>query len=167
MQEEEIGNLESASNFCRLCGNLIELPEVMEIVECNRCGFKVLVGGINNWMLVFNIGVWSEIDSDKDRVWWEEAVDWAIWTMRRKTIRVVFGPQLNQSALSVRTTHFWTRQLRSADEGSAVFYECVKNAGIDTSRTIDVNIVGDEWVDKMLYFSFSLDDGNWLLGSIT
>ena len=41
-----------------------------------------------------------------------------------------------------------------------MFYECVKNAGIDTSRTIEVNIVGDDWVDKMLYFSFSLDDGN-------
>jgi len=39
MNSEAIENLQSASDFCRFCGNLIELPEVSEIVECNRCGF--------------------------------------------------------------------------------------------------------------------------------
>lgn len=34
-------NLDSAADFCPQCHFMLELPEVMDIIECNRCGYKV------------------------------------------------------------------------------------------------------------------------------
>ena len=37
----KIMNLDSAADFCPQCQYILELPEVMDTIECNRCGYKV------------------------------------------------------------------------------------------------------------------------------
>ena len=35
----QVENLGTATDFCPLCGNILELPEVSDVVHCNRCNY--------------------------------------------------------------------------------------------------------------------------------
>ena len=41
--DSEFKNLRSAADVCPLCGYFIDLPELGDNVECNRCDFKVYI----------------------------------------------------------------------------------------------------------------------------
>ena len=67
MNSQIIENLQSASDFCRQCGNLIELTEVADIVECIRCGYQVPYSSLN-YAKVLSPGIRSETNCHRHQI---------------------------------------------------------------------------------------------------
>ena len=40
-----ISNLKTSADFCKECGNLIDLPLDIDFIKCLRCGFECSILG--------------------------------------------------------------------------------------------------------------------------
>ncbi|KAK8790914.1 hypothetical protein WA158_005545 [Blastocystis sp. Blastoise] len=99
-------------DFCPVCGTILELPESGEIA-CGVCKFKCTFEDLHNTIIVSHSKpkaplAWLEEDKKKKEKSNNAFVDEEC-------------PRCGHSQMM-----FYTLQLRSADEGSTVFYECPK-----------------------------------------
>ncbi|CAK91290.1 unnamed protein product (macronuclear) [Paramecium tetraurelia] len=108
-------NLDSAADFCPQCHFMLELPEVMDIIECNRCGYKCSITDYQPKYIISTIKMepksWLSNQPQESKLSDQS---------HRAVIEQVCPKCSHEEA------YFSTAQLRSADEGSTVFYECVK-----------------------------------------
>ena len=102
--------------FCRDCGSLLLLPDSGD-VKCGTCGLRSSYAALGSLERV------TELPAREAPAWVKAAVG--------------EGDQDNDNAEPIRATvdepcpkcnhpqlNFYTMQMRSADEGQTVFYEC-------------------------------------------
>ncbi|ETV95831.1 hypothetical protein H310_10875 [Aphanomyces invadans] len=107
-------NAAAGPSFCKHCGSILDLPETNSIV-CSSCGFTCRYTDLPSL---------TTITYSQDR-------PEPKWVKENVQSQEVTGP----SRATVEETcpkcghpemEFYTLQLRSADEGQTVFYECKK-----------------------------------------
>ncbi|KAH7652885.1 DNA-directed RNA polymerase subunit/transcription factor S protein [Dioscorea alata] len=103
--------------FCSLCGNLLSLNSP-RVASCETCGFKrnarEIIGreirySITAEDIIRELNMEPILSRETDRE--SEKVNRAVVNER--------CPQCNHPQLE-----YYTKQLRSADEGQTIFYEC-------------------------------------------
>jgi DNA-directed RNA polymerase I subunit RPA12 len=100
--------------FCPHCGTILDPPEFDE-VKCTYCSFQskfqdMIVGEVVTQSTMHQIETWAKNDIEIET----EEMD--KYTIIEEPCPVCGNPE----------QYFYTMQLRSADEGSTVFYECTK-----------------------------------------
>jgi DNA-directed RNA polymerase I subunit RPA12 len=111
---------ERPPNFCPECGDLLDFELIVnDMVICQKCGGEMCISNITN----HHIETSDEYTTSKD------------WVNKLKNVEDKFKVRhkLKRSVIDERCIqcghgqmYYWTQQLRSADEGSTVFYQCVK-----------------------------------------
>eukprot|EP00946_MAST-07B_sp_MAST-7B-sp1_P004906 g4906.t1 len=117
-------NLSAGSSFCPECGSLLVLPE-SDPITCDCCGLQCRYEDLPNLEVVTRSNprepsaalskAARQLDGVKDR-----AEEDARTTRHRATVDEPC-PKCQHPQLE-----FYTMQMRSADEGQTVFYECTK-----------------------------------------
>ncbi|KAM3137192.1 hypothetical protein pb186bvf_010738 [Paramecium bursaria] len=101
-------NLDSAVDFCPQCNNIIDLNDISDIIECNRCGYKVYYEPrYIVTTLQMEPKAWLSTIKEEDY----------------QSTKATIESQCTKCGHNL--AYFWTVQIRSVDEGSTVFYECV------------------------------------------
>jgi DNA-directed RNA polymerase I subunit RPA12 len=107
-------------NFCGDCGEMLDFELIQNNnVQCQKCGGEVSVESITN----FNIKTVNEYQNSRE--WMNKLANIedkfkAKQKLQRQTVEEKC-PQCPSKKM-----YFYTMQTRSADEGSTVFYQCVK-----------------------------------------
>jgi DNA-directed RNA polymerase I subunit RPA12 len=101
--------------FCPYCGTILETPETVSSVSCSSCPFKANFQSL--------IGEQEQItrSGKKQKMAWVEEDNGDDNTMQKHATIDEPCPKCAHPEL-----YFYTMQLRSVDEGSTVFYECIK-----------------------------------------
>eukprot|EP00002_Diphylleia_rotans_P006761 TRINITY_DN16144_c0_g1_i1.p1 TRINITY_DN16144_c0_g1~~TRINITY_DN16144_c0_g1_i1.p1 ORF type:complete len:116 (-),score=14.58 TRINITY_DN16144_c0_g1_i1:82-429(-) len=94
--------------FCAQCHNMLNLPEVGSVIECNCCGFACSSENFEVKTVISR----TKLRQPKERE--VTIVD------QRATVKEIC-PKCQHNKL-----RFSTAQLRSADEGQTVFYQCTR-----------------------------------------
>ena len=113
--------MEIPSDFCETCGELLEMPLYGEVIQCSKCGASVPLQSFISKPII------TEINYNDKKEWIEEY----------KRHRGEIAQKQEQKSVKATIKHdcpkcdskqayYWTQQTRSADEGSTVFYQCVK-----------------------------------------
>ena len=113
----------SSPDFCLSCGNIVTFPSISNVLECSSCKFSInLIDYPNRKQVTIKN--------------YNEKKDWLDQYKRRKDrVEEKVGNGKSKKGAIVtqkcgecgnNEMYFYTLQLRSADEGSTVFYECVK-----------------------------------------
>ncbi|KAL0912174.1 hypothetical protein M5K25_018131 [Dendrobium thyrsiflorum] len=106
--------------FCSMCGTLLSFNSV-EFAECRSCGFKRNAREIEGKEIRYTItaeDIRRELKLEPFVILESAQIE------EEKVRRAVVNetcPQCNNPQLE-----YYTKQLRSADEGQTVFYECPK-----------------------------------------
>ena len=125
--------VDSAINFCLDCGNLIDLPQYLNEISCGSCSFKCSILGINLFSCAdypYQEIVTKKVFTEKKK--WLEDLDKVgaegeqAHTEKRDSRTIIQEACPNPKGCDSSQLFFYTRQLRGADEGATVFYECVK-----------------------------------------
>mmetsp|Transcript_8739 Transcript_8739/g.13055 ORF Transcript_8739/g.13055 Transcript_8739/m.13055 type:complete len:181 (+) Transcript_8739:45-587(+) len=100
------------SKFCPVCHNILSLPDSRLIISCTHCPYKTkLPDGDHIISVIQSIVVKQHLRAAQEAL---EDVEEA----KHATIEETCPKCGHQGLL------FYTRQMRSVDEGSTVFYEC-------------------------------------------
>jgi DNA-directed RNA polymerase I subunit RPA12 len=103
-------------SFCPDCGTILDLPSVDNIL-CDCCGYRCKYADLNNLQVVTSSAplaappAWLAAGAEK-----KKKADKPVHSTVEEPCPKCNNPQML----------FYTMQLRSADEGSTVFYECPK-----------------------------------------
>lgn len=127
-QEIEVRNLNTASEFCPQCGNMIEMPLYSDKVHCGKCDFVCSALEYKCAPIV------SRIDFSQKKQWLEQ---YKISQKKKLSAHPVEEDDDTHKSTKAtlkqecpkcghHTMYFWTVQTRSVDEGSTVFYECME-----------------------------------------
>ena len=111
-------SFEYTSLFCQACGSFLDLRQKGKNVECHTCNFVTVC---KPGMLLMQAHAVVKYPAHKQ--WMEK--------LSRSKARADAGAQRAEVAEECPKCKnprmfFWTQQLRSADEGQTVFYECGK-----------------------------------------
>lgn len=107
-------------NFCLDCGDLFDFEIIQnDVVMCQKCGGEVSIYKITN----HNIETVDEYHTSKE--WMNKLTNKEDkFKVKQKLKRQTVEEKCPNCPS--RKMYFFTMQTRSADEGSTVFYECVK-----------------------------------------
>ena len=107
-------------NFCLQCGDLLDFELISsDCVKCQKCGGESSLDAIKNHYITtddiydYSRDWMNKLMNREDKLRTEQEV--------KRTIANEICPKCGYDRM-----YFTTRQTRSADEGSTVFYECVK-----------------------------------------
>ena len=107
-------------NFCSQCGDLLDFEIIRDnFIVCQKCNNLVDINIIISHQLeskneYYNYKEWKDkLENKEDRL--KKQQDIIKSTIRQDCIKC-----------DSKKFYYYTMQLRNADEGSTVFYECVK-----------------------------------------
>ncbi|XP_072991313.1 DNA-directed RNA polymerase I subunit RPA12-like [Typha latifolia] len=107
--------------FCGMCGTLLSLKSSMHFVSCPLCGFKRSareIEGKETWYTITAEDIRRELRLEPFVIMEDAPIHDDV--VQRATVNESC-PQCHNPQLE-----YYTKQLRSADEGQTVFYECPK-----------------------------------------
>ncbi len=111
---------EDLNEFCEECGTILDLPERGDLITCIQCHFQLKVSDYRT----------KEVVSEKA---FQEKKAWLVEYQQKKAGTHTSRMEDHRSKVMQtcpecehNEMYFFTLQLRGADEGSTVFYECVK-----------------------------------------
>ena len=106
--------------FCPDCGDLFDFEIIQNnFIICQRCGGKTSIENIKNHCIETEdtyqeYKIWvGKLKNEEDKLRTKQE--------EKRTIINEICPKCGNNKM-----YFYTMQVRSADEGSTVFYECVK-----------------------------------------
>eukprot|EP00699_Malawimonas_sp_californiana_P001668 EC715979.1.p2 GENE.EC715979.1~~EC715979.1.p2 ORF type:complete len:119 (+),score=14.72 EC715979.1:52-408(+) len=102
------------TNFCPDCGCLLDVPGYVEYITCNLCGYSCQAAEFEKTTIVTR-------SVNPDHLAKSAVV--ASGTEKKNTNALINEECMKCHAKQVS---FTTMQLRSADEGQTVFYNCLK-----------------------------------------
>ncbi|KAG8440111.1 hypothetical protein GDO86_006050 [Hymenochirus boettgeri] len=104
----------SESDFCSDCGSVLPPPGVQDTVTCLRCSHCTPVTEFLGKFVQTSV-VFNKLDTIKLSNETEDSLE-------------LKGPLIDRrcSRCGFEKMAYYTRQMRSADEGQTVFYTCIK-----------------------------------------
>ena len=106
--------------FCEECGNLLDFEIINNYsVKCQKCGGETPLSNIKNHTIEstekFELSkLWmSKLKNEEDKLRQEQKV--------KKAVVEEVCPQCGNKKM-----YYYAMQTRSADEGSTIYYECIK-----------------------------------------
>mmetsp|Transcript_1351 Transcript_1351/g.1422 ORF Transcript_1351/g.1422 Transcript_1351/m.1422 type:complete len:143 (+) Transcript_1351:49-477(+) len=106
------------SNFCEECGTLLSLSSRNDNITCDACGYEANFSKLNKRK--------KTISKVFDRKTWTTTYKQEKQKRMGETKRAIISEKCPNPKCKSKKMYFYTMQLRSADEGATVFYECVK-----------------------------------------
>ena len=113
---EASDSFESQTLFCQCCGGFLDLRQSGTDVKCSSCGF---ITQCTNGSLLMRAHAVVRFPAHKH---WMEKLDRAKHKSKVGAQRAEVTEECPKCKFP--KMFFWTQQLRSADEGQTVFYEC-------------------------------------------
>eukprot|EP01130_Rhizamoeba_saxonica_P001839 TRINITY_DN11675_c0_g1_i1.p1 TRINITY_DN11675_c0_g1~~TRINITY_DN11675_c0_g1_i1.p1 ORF type:complete len:121 (-),score=15.26 TRINITY_DN11675_c0_g1_i1:107-469(-) len=107
----DYSNSNLATSFCQECNSLLSLPKKSGIMNCDICGFSCMSGDVESQEIVTNS---RKREEDRGFV-----------VAESEGQMIVDGTVVCEKCGCIKIS-FYTRQMRSADEGQSVFYTCTK-----------------------------------------
>eukprot|EP00828_Plagiopyla_frontata_P010640 TRINITY_DN15711_c0_g1_i2.p2 TRINITY_DN15711_c0_g1~~TRINITY_DN15711_c0_g1_i2.p2 ORF type:complete len:127 (-),score=18.97 TRINITY_DN15711_c0_g1_i2:90-470(-) len=116
-----IENIPHSADFCQQCGNILELPLASNYIECQKCGYKQDVATYQSQIIVSK-------KEYKEKKQWLEQYNQEFSSFTDEQESNIKGAKVKQECPNCQygELYFYTMQLRSADEGQTIFYECPK-----------------------------------------
>ena len=114
--------------FCEHCGTLFDLSSTGTLMNCQMCGHETRLGELQSdkkesgkkakkaTRLIYEHTTEIELGAKKE---WMDPDHFVVRKVKQRAEVDEECPQCQNPKML-----FWTRQLRSADEGQTVFYEC-------------------------------------------
>ncbi|KAM8779756.1 DNA-directed RNA polymerase I subunit RPA12 [Rhynchonycteris naso] len=105
-------SFQSDLDFCPDCGSVLPLPGIQDVVTCPRCGFSIHVRDFEGKVVKTSV-VFNTRGTAGPKLMEEGPPEFQ-------------GPVVDRrcSRCGHEGMAYYTRQMRSADEGQTVFYTC-------------------------------------------
>lgn len=106
--------------FCEKCGSLVTIPLIKNYIECTMCENKTNLKDLK--LEYFK----AEKNYPSKKSWLEDFQNKNKKVKKEKVVLETIEQKCANSKCDSNLCYYTARQMRSADEGQTIFYNCVK-----------------------------------------